>query len=112
MFITKGIISLFGSKTRGLDINNLPDLDSSDDIHKFLSSLKSEIHVLNFNEDLRVLAEFLVDISEKYQIETYVKEDWVKVLNSSASSPLLQSLLDISLNISERDSSLFDVNFI
>ena len=101
---------MFGSRSRGLDINNLPDLDSAEDIHKFLSSVKSEILLLHFNEDLRVLAEFLVDISEKYQIESYVKEDWVKVLSSSASGPLLQPLLDISLNISERDSGVFDVS--
>lgn len=109
MFLTKGIISLFGNKSRSIDINNLPDIDSSEDVHNFLNSLKSEIKLWKFDKDLRTLVDFLIDISEKYEIEKYIGPIWLEVLQNNLNSDLLQGLLDISLSMSERNVEIFDV---
>lgn len=111
MFITKGIISLFGNKSRSIDINNLPDLDSSEDVHNFLNSVKSEIKSWKFDKDLRTLTDFLIDVSEKYEIEKYISPLWLEILQNNLNSELLQSLLDISLNMSDRSVEIFDVSF-
>lgn len=110
MFITKGIISLFGSKSRSIDINNLPDLDSSEDVHNFLNSVKSEIKTWKFDKDLRTLTDFLIDVSEKYEIEKYISPLWLEILENNLNSEFLQSLLDISLNMSDRSVEIFDVS--
>jgi hypothetical protein len=111
MFITKNLISFFGNKNRPFDVNNFPDLDSPDDIQRFLKSLKPELKILTFDEEIRGLVEFLVDISEKYEVEKYFSEDWLQVINKNIHSPLFQALLDISLSMCDRDSHFFDVVF-
>lgn len=41
MFITRGISFLLGKQNSSvIDVNNLPDLDSQDDIVSFLNSIK------------------------------------------------------------------------
>lgn len=112
MFLTKGFIKLFNSKPRRIDINNLPDIDSETDVKQFLLSVKEEINEWNYNEELKTIIEFLVEVSEKYDIMASLEEVWIKTLYNSFDTELLQNMLDITLNTCEKKPNYFNVVFI
>jgi hypothetical protein len=109
MFLTKGIISMFGSKPRKFDINSLPDLDNESEVQSFITSISQELKSFHFSDELRTLLDFLVEASEKYDILHNLSEVWQEALEQSFSTELLQNMLDISLNAADKNPNFFNV---
>lgn len=112
MFLSKGLDFLLGKKQTIIDINNLPDIDNQDDIKTFLNSIKQNIKDWINIEESKVIIEFLVEISEKYNIIEYISDVWVDTLNNSFNTEILQNMLDITLNTAEKNNKSFIINVI
>ena len=109
MFFAKGLDYLLGKKNIVVDINTLPDIESPDDIKCFLISIKESLQQWNNSQQLSTIVEFLVEVSEKYDILEHLGEIWIECLQNSFDTDLLQQMLDITINLIEKNPNYFNV---
>ena len=109
MFLSKGLSYLLGKRSTDIDVNSLPDIDSPKDVRNFMDSIKDLLREWKNIEELKIIIEFLVDASEKYDIIETLGEIWLGSLQNSLDSEILQQMHDITLNSAEKNPQFFNV---
>lgn len=109
MFFSKGINFLLGKRSAEFDVNSLPDIDSVKEVKEFVSNVQETLKDWRDLDELKVIVEFLVDVSEKYDIIAEFSEIWIGSLYNSFNTELLQQMLDITMNAVEKNPNFFNV---